>query len=321
MGCVEMKSNDLKDRSSSEGSKTPPSLPLQSVPSRGMPSVVFGRDLQKWKVGAFLGKGTWAIVHEGIDMLTMERYAIKSYDKKKISPHSLDMTARREVRILRSLRPEDADAKSLKHVCNLIESVEDDAWLHLIVDLGKPEDLQEFVNKEPLCEADAKILFRQLLKALAYVHASGVCHRDIKPGNILFAKSDNRLLLTDFALGAFTTREIGSASLKEVCGTPEFVAPEVGNQPSYDGAKADMWSCGVTLYTILLGKTPWHSSSHEYRVKKEMNGDHKALRQSLSCFSPALQDLMNKLLSVNPSRRPTAQRVLNHPWLSDKFTF
>ncbi|KAK9099939.1 hypothetical protein Scep_023369 [Stephania cephalantha] len=104
-----------------------------------------------------------------------------------------------------------------------------------------------------LGEEEARKYFHQLIDAIDYCHGKGVYHRDLKPENLLLDSREN-LKVTDFGLS--TLRKPGDL-LSTACGSPSYVAPEVLSQKRYDGAAADIWSCGVILFELLAGHLPF----------------------------------------------------------------
>eukprot|EP01059_Diplonema_ambulator_P036937 TRINITY_DN951_c0_g1_i3.p1 TRINITY_DN951_c0_g1~~TRINITY_DN951_c0_g1_i3.p1 ORF type:complete len:370 (+),score=114.16 TRINITY_DN951_c0_g1_i3:142-1110(+) len=284
-------------RDNNDEADTMPLIPPNGL-NKGVPSRI-----GQYEVLGYLGKGTWAIVHEGINRADGKRYAIKSFNKKKVDRHNLDYTARREIRLLKEL-------KDHPNVVGLRDVVEDRVWLHMVVDLGG-RDLQDVLDRGGMTEEQAKKAFRDMMIAVKYVHNHGVCHRDLKPSNLLIG--GGKVMLTDFGLGEHV-KQSKTASLSEVCGTPDFIAPEIYSHTGYDGFKADIWSCGVTLYVMLFTRPPWAGASNQYKQKQIAAGNFKSPK--LQRCSPELNDLLEKLLRVDPSKRPTASEILGHPWLA-----
>ncbi|KAK9756222.1 hypothetical protein RND81_01G082000 [Saponaria officinalis] len=105
-----------------------------------------------------------------------------------------------------------------------------------------------------LSEVEARRYFQQLIDGVECCHNKGVYHRDLKPENLLLDSQEN-IKISDFGLSAHPPE--GVTLLKITCGTPNYVAPEVLNHKGYDGALADIWSCGVILYVLMAGYLPF----------------------------------------------------------------
>ncbi|CAM9299467.1 unnamed protein product [Ectocarpus sp. 12 AP-2014] len=164
--------------------------------------------------------------------------------------------------------------------------------------------------------------FRQLLDAIEHCHSRGICHRDIKPENILLDKG-GVVKLTGIALAGLFDPSIGDHPanlLHATCGTPDYVAPEVIEGAGYDGRPADLWSAGVTLYTMLAGFLPFEADSIEETFARIRAADFKRPPE----ISMSVWSLLQGLLEPNPRKRYTIADVRLHPWMdhqpSDGFT-
>ena len=113
----------------------------------------------------------------------------------------------------------------------------------------------KIVHHGRLSENESRRYFQQLIDGVDYCHSKGVYHRDLKPENLLLDSQGN-LKISDFGLSALPAP--GVSLLKTTCSTPNHVAPEpeVLSHKGYDGAVADVWSCGVILYVLMVGYLP-----------------------------------------------------------------
>ncbi|KAF6082054.1 hypothetical protein HJG60_012705 [Phyllostomus discolor] len=158
----------------------------------------------------------------------------------------------------------------------------------------------------PLAEEDARAKFRQMTSAVQYCHRKGVAHRDLKPGNILL-DGENNIKLADFGLSTFSDDK-----LPVIGGTVSYVAPEVLRLEPCDSRKADAWSLGVILYRMVTGKLPFESTNFEERKQKILTGHfHIPDTVSLEC-----QELLKKLLTLDPSHRITVEGVMDDQWMN-----
>lgn len=164
--------------------------------------------------------------------------------------------------------------------------------------------------------------FLQLISAVGYIHSRGVAHRDIKPENILL--SDGDLKLADFGLAVLFSYNGRTKMSQTVCGSPPYMAPEVvpkdgftgqKTQP-YEGNLADIWSCGIVLFVLLAGNTPWDEptlESEEFTdyLNNRFLDDEVWMRIPHDAVS-----LLKGMLRVDPFQRFTLEDVRRHPWFT-----
>ncbi|RZC71360.1 hypothetical protein C5167_034537, partial [Papaver somniferum] len=143
-----------------------------------------------------------------------------------------------------------------------------------------------------LKEDEARKYFQQLINAVDYCRSRGVFHRDLKPENLLLDASGG-LKVSDFGLSALPQQVREDGLLHTTCGTPNYVAPEVVNSKGYDGAKADLWSCGVILFVLMAGYLPFEEANIMELYKKVTSESMDAILCTLvatavRCESPLL---------------------------------
>eukprot|EP00168_Porphyra_purpurea_P003576 TRINITY_DN1417_c0_g3_i1.p1 TRINITY_DN1417_c0_g3~~TRINITY_DN1417_c0_g3_i1.p1 ORF type:complete len:571 (-),score=141.09 TRINITY_DN1417_c0_g3_i1:1038-2750(-) len=173
-------------------------------------------------------------------------------------------------------------------------------------------------------------VMRSLLHCLAYLHARGVVHRDIKPENILLASAAADWPWTarvgDFGFAAtlssgHTGRGDPGGILREVLGTPQFLAPDFFRRHSLSGERlgygtaVDLWSAGVVLVWMLTGELPFQGAFLVDIVKAARTG--AVLPAGLNSVPPAARSLVRGLLQIDPDRRLTALGALHHPYLAE----
>lgn len=146
-----------------------------------------------------------------------------------------------------------------------------------------------------------------MIGAVAYLHKIGCAHRDIKPSNILVDWKYN-IKVIDFGLGN-TYEE--NEKLKTACGSPCYAAPEIISGQVYDPMSIDIWSCGITLYTMVCGCLPFDEESKTALYDKIL-----ACKFHLSrSLSPEVSDLIRSILVKDVAKRPTIEEILKHPWM------
>ncbi|XP_028097655.1 CBL-interacting serine/threonine-protein kinase 23-like isoform X4 [Camellia sinensis] len=164
-------------------------------------------------------------------------------------------------------------------------------------------------SKGRLKEDEARKYFQQLINAVNYCHSRGVFHRDLKPENLLL-DANGILKVSDFGLSALPQQVREDGLLHTTCGTPNYVAPEVIKNKGYDGAKADLWSCGVILFVLLAGFLPFEESNLMELYKKIF----KAEFLCPPWFSSGSRKLIKRILDPNTETRITIAEIIENEW-------
>ncbi|KAJ1904423.1 serine/threonine protein kinase, partial [Tieghemiomyces parasiticus] len=262
-----------------------------------------------------LGRGSFADVHMAANRLTGQQFAVKVIDKKKfqLAPRVI-ATAREEFNILISMHHPAVIA---------IHGVYDEAdSLYMILEYARDGELfDEIVARNGFTESETRTIFFQLFTAIKYLHDRGVVHRDLKPENILLAdRSTLTIKLTDFGLAKVVRDE--NTFMKTLCGTPNYVAPEVlvpGHERAYSRA-VDMWSLGVILYICLCGFPPFSEDfappAMQFQIKEAIYSFPPPIWDRISGDAV---DLVTRLLQKDPERRLTVEEALVHPWMRTTF--
>lgn len=223
---------------------------------------------------------------------------------------------------------------SHKHIIRLVEQWESREEVVLVLDLCDGGDfLDRLNNGGKFDELEARRYFKQLARALEYMHAKGVVHRDIKvrvhihththtPTSVhrvvqldnLGIKHDGKssLKVLDYGFAeSYSPGEILTVS----CGTLEYAAPELlrpRGQVFYKPEAIDVWSAGVCLFAFVTGMLPFEAATDEDFI--DMVKDPGALHVP-SHLSPSLQLLLQSMLNVDPLARPSFAEILQSPWL------
>lgn len=163
-----------------------------------------------------------------------------------------------------------------------------------------------------LPEVEVIHIFRQILAALLYCHRINIHHRDLKPENILLDRDTMTIKLVDFGMAALQPQ---GKKLTTPCGSPHYAAPEVIRTQSYDGGKADVWSCGVILYVLLTGTPPFNYSGDDRDLKYLFRAIAQADYIMPEALSKEAQDLIRQILVPNPKNRISLAEIWNHPFL------
>nr|GEV85446.1 CBL-interacting serine/threonine-protein kinase 5-like [Tanacetum cinerariifolium] len=197
----------------------------------------------KYEKGKLIGKGTFAKVYHGRELATGESVAIKVISKDQVKDQGMVEQIQREISATRLLRH--------PNIVELREVLATRSKIYYVMEYVSGGELFDKVKgNKKLKEDVARKYFQQLISAVDFCHSRGVSHRDIKPENLLLNGNDD-LKITDFGFSALPEQKRLDGLLHTQCGTPAYVAPEVLRKKGYDGAKADIWSCGVVLYVLL----------------------------------------------------------------------
>lgn len=155
-------------------------------------------------------------------------------------------------------------------------------------------------------------IMEKLVRAIAHCHENGVCHRDLKPDNILIDKN-LEVKVIDFGLSKHLDTNI--RSLKSRVGTPAYMAPEVILGNTYD-LKCDVWSLGVLMYTLLTGTIPFLEKTLDETLNQIIHGRCNYNLPIFRQTSKEAVDLLKGMLNTNPIDRLDAHNTLLHPWFN-----
>ncbi|MQM20975.1 hypothetical protein Taro_054004 [Colocasia esculenta] len=212
----------------------------------------------------------------------------------------------------RRIKREIATMKLIKHpnVVRLYEIMGSKTKIFIVLEFVTGGELfDKIVTDGRMRENDARKYFQQLINAVDYCHSRGVYHRDLKPENLLLDAYGN-LRVSDFGLSALSRQVRDDGLLHTACGTPNYVAPEVLNDRGYDGATADLWSCGVILFVLLAGYLPFDDSNLMTLYEKISAADYTCP----SWFSLSQRRLLARILDPNPMTRITIPEILEDEW-------
>uniref|UniRef100_A0A453FJN8 non-specific serine/threonine protein kinase n=1 Tax=Aegilops tauschii subsp. strangulata TaxID=200361 RepID=A0A453FJN8_AEGTS len=260
----------------------------------------------RYELGRVLGKGTFAKVYHARHVQTGESVAIKVLDREKAVRSGLVSHIKREIAVLRRVRH--------PNIVHLFEVMATKTKIYFVMELVRGGELFSRVSKGRLKEDIARRYFQHLISAVGFCHTRGVFHRDLKPENLLVDEAGN-LKVSDFGLSAVAEPFQPEGLLHTFCGTPAYVAPEVLARRGYEGAKADIWSCGVILFVLMAGYLPFHDQNLMAMYRKVYKGEFRCPRW----FSKDLTSLIMRFLDTNPSTRITLPEVMESRWFKKGF--
>ncbi|KAJ7538358.1 hypothetical protein O6H91_11G044700 [Diphasiastrum complanatum] len=176
------------------------------------------------------------------------------------------------------------------------------------------ELFERICNAGRFSEDEARFFFQQLISGVSYCHSMQICHRDLKLENTLLDGSPApRLKICDFG---YSKSALLHSQPKSTVGTPAYIAPEVLSKKEYDGKIADVWSCGVTLYVMLVGAYPFEDPEDPRNFRKTI-GRILSVQYSIPDYvriSPQCRHLLSRIFVANPEKRITIREIKNHPW-------
>ena len=284
----------------------PAKLMLYSSSSRQRNTSVSPSLPKNKKIGDYLllstiGRGTFSKVKLGLHIPTKQKVAIKILDKDKINDEADIERIRREIHIRSVVRH--------PNIVQLYETISSDNNIYIIMEYVEGKDLFQYIySMQHLTEYKSSLLFRQLISCLEYIHKLGIVHRDIKPENILLNKNKKILKLVDFGLSNTYEKD---ELIKTACGSPCYAAPEMISGKEYEGFYSDLWSCGVVLYCMLVGRLPFDDEDI-----KQLYHNIKIANYIMPNFlSNYAQDILRKILVTNPKKRIKLEDLKRHPFL------
>ncbi|XP_016457690.1 calcium-dependent protein kinase 32 [Nicotiana tabacum] len=268
-----------------------------------------GHDIETtYELGRELGRGEFGVTYLCTEKSTGEFYACKSISKKKLRTRIDIEDVRREVEIMKNL-PQHPNIVTLK------DTYEDDIAVHLVMELCEGGELfDRIVTRGHYTERAAAAVTRTIVEVIQMCHKHGVMHRDLKPENFLFGnkKETAPLKAIDFGLSVFFKP---GERFNEIVGSPYYMAPEVLKR-NY-GPEVDVWSAGVILYILLCGVPPFWAETEQGVAQAIIRSVVDFRRDPWPKVSDNAKDLVKKMLNPDPSKRLTAQEVLDHPWIQN----
>eukprot|EP00727_Mastigamoeba_balamuthi_P013352 m51a1_g864 putative protein serine threonine kinase (549) ;mRNA; f:811292-813592 len=263
--------------------------------ARDLPAEING-----WKPVELIGSGATGVVYKAVNVSTGEFAAIKLMKKNSKLATSSIQSIQKEIEILNKLNHPNivkviSHSASDDHISLVLEYVDGGSLLSIVQKFGRfPENL-------------AAIYMDHVMAGLIYLHQNGVIHRDIKGANILITK-EGVAKLVDFGCAAAVCADM--TKRVTVVGTPYWMAPEVVEM-SGQCAESDIWSVGATIIELLTTVPPYWGAPPVSAMFHIVQDPHPPLPDKIS---PELNDLLTRCFNKDPSRRPSAELMRNHPW-------
>ncbi|XP_023571843.1 maternal embryonic leucine zipper kinase [Octodon degus] len=289
-------------------SGTPPYQPcsVAEIPSLLHPGFLLCEDYRSFFRGIFSRRAErgFAKVKLACHILTGEMVAIKIMDKNALGS---DLPrVKTEIDALKNLRHQ--------HICQLYHVLETTNKIFIVLEYCPGGELFDYIiSQDRLSEEETRVVFRQIVAAVAYVHSRGYAHRDLKPENFLFDEH-HKVKMIDFGLCA---KPKGNKDylLQTCCGSLAYAAPELIQGKSYLGSEADVWSMGILLYVLMCGFLPFDDDNVMALYKKIVRGKYDVPKW----LSPSSILLLQQMLQVDPKKRISMKNLLNHPWIMQDY--
>jgi len=252
-----------------------------------------------------LGHGAFSTVRLAINRVNKDKFAVKVVHKNKLKKNDVD-ALHVEVGIISKLNH--------PHVVKYFDFTQDRSHYYIVLEVVAGGELfDRIVQRVYYSEKEARDLVWVLLDVLHHLHGKRIAHRDLKPENLLLksAHNDHDIKLADFG---FATE--AKKPLRELCGTPAYVAPEIIKEKPY-GLEVDMWSCGVIVFILLGGYPPFDDSDGVNAMYACIKAGKFSFDDRFwSSVSHEAKAFIKSLLQVDPSKRPSAAAAMNHDWFT-----
>ena len=266
-------------------------------------------------LGETIGEGAFAKVKLATHIFTGEKVAIKILDKQVLEADAQNQNIQNDSSFLNDMQRIKKEIKILKelrhkNIIQLYEIMESENKLYIVMEYCEGKELFDYiVKRKHLTEKEACRFFQQIINGVEYLHLNNITHRDLKPENLLLTNK-KRIKISDFGLSTKTSSYY--QFLTTPCGTPSYAPPEMLRGDEYSGIYSDIWSCGIILYTMLVGNLPC-AESKEYLIYECII---KHNYEYPSYLSDAVKDLLEKILKVNPQERIGFEQIKKHPWFN-----
>ncbi|KAK4038447.1 kinase-like domain-containing protein [Parachaetomium inaequale] len=255
------------------------------------------------RIGAYnivktLGEGSFGKVKLAVHRGTGQQVALKIISRKNLISRDMQGRVEREIEYLQLLRH--------PHIIKLYTVIKTPTEIIMVLEYAGGELFDYIVAHGKMQEDEARRFFQQMLCAVEYCHRHKIVHRDLKPENLLLDDNLN-VKIADFGLSNIMT---DGNFLKTSCGSPNYAAPEVIGGKLYAGPEVDVWSCGVILYVLLVGRLPFDHEHIPTLFAKIARGSYMVP----TWMSPGAASLIKKMLVVNPVQRATIDDIRQDPW-------
>lgn len=297
-----------------------------------------GYTVHKYLRGKLLGKGGFAKVYKVTSLDTNKEYAIKivpkanlvkSRARQKVSVVTMSDLADDESILHNTsvltpiygflqLQTEIKIHRTMKHanICEYKHFFEDKTNCYILLELCHNQSMNEMIKRrKSLTEEETRYFMMQIIDAVSFMHEANVIHRDLKLGNLFLNKHLN-IKVGDFGLA--TKLDTSDEKRKTICGTPNYIAPEVINgdkEKRGHSFEVDTWSMGVICFTMIVGKPPYESTDVKSTYRRILANEYSFPEGKVSGHA---RELISSMLQTDPKMRPTLDALRSHPFFAER---
>ncbi|OMJ88795.1 hypothetical protein SteCoe_9179 [Stentor coeruleus] len=260
--------------------------------------------IRQYSKGRFLGKGGFARCYEFTSLESRKLTASKVVPKASLTKSRAKQKLMTEIKIHRSLHH--------PNIVGFEHFFEDSENVYILLELCTNQTMNELLRRRKrLTELETQCYLVQVISALSYLHGHRVIHRDLKLGNF-FLSDKMEIKIGDFGLA--TKLEFDGEKKRTICGTPNYIAPEVLDGKQGHSYEVDIWSLGVVAYTLLVGKPPFETS--------DVKTTYRRIRMNAYSFpenvplSESSKNLITRILVTDPTKRPTLTEIQAHEFFN-----
>ncbi|XP_057660882.1 serine/threonine-protein kinase polo [Diorhabda carinulata] len=266
-----------------------------------IPEIIYDKHTKTtYRKGRFYGKGGFAKCYELTNTLNSQVYAGKIVSKLLMTKQNQKEKMTQEIQIHQSLRH--------RNVVGFHNFFDDNHNIYIILELCRKKSMMELhKRRKALTEPETRFYMKQILSGVQYLHQNRIIHRDLKLGN-LFLNDDLIVKIGDFGLAAKI--EFEGERKKTLCGTPNYIAPEILTKKGHS-FEVDIWSIGCIMYTLLIGKPPFETTS----LKETYDRIKKCEYRITSNISVSSQHMIMMMLQSDPKSRPKVEELSIHEFI------
>ena len=260
--------------------------------------------IKRYRKIRVLGKGGFARCYEVFDEQNHQSLAAKIIPKKNLIKSRAKQKLISEIKIHKSINHEN--------IVKFEHYFEDAEYVYLLIELCHNQTLHELLKRrKKLTELEVQYYILQLIKALQYLHNLKIIHRDLKLANLFISESMN-LKLGDFGLAA--RLNFDGERRRSLCGTPNYIAPEILDGKNGHSFEVDIWSLGVIIYILLIGRPPFETNNVKETYKRIRLRNY-SFPQNARISEPA-KELIQNILVLNPYKRPSLEEILKSDFMN-----